>query len=71
MQLVFDVPTEKITKFLNGFLRLYPNQSNGELTDEQWIREAIRAWIVNRVHRGLLLERMDQTKVDVDNGIAV
>jgi hypothetical protein len=70
-QITFEIPPDKIGAAREGLLYLYPNESEGAMTDDEWIREVIRKWIVNRVHRGLKMKAEAQASSQVDDGVVV
>ena len=46
----FTIPDDKLDRVRDGLLAVYPN--SGQLTDNQWLKERIRLFIIQSVKRG-------------------
>ena len=47
----FTIPDDKLDRVRDGLLAVYPNPSQ-VLTDNQWLKERIRLFIIQSVKRG-------------------
>lgn len=65
-QFTVSIPADKISKVQEGLLQLHPNESEGTMTDWEWLKEIFRQWIINRVHRGLQLKAESEAIPDSD-----
>jgi len=70
------IPEAKITKALEGFLKIYPNNEMTEeepklkYTNKQWVTEQLRRLLVRDIRRGLQMIANENAVVDLDDTIA-
>jgi len=74
--LTFKIPSEKVNKALEGFLKLYPNEElnkdkTPKYTNQQWVKEKIRRVIIRDIHRGLQMIKNEQNIIQYDDTIIV
>lgn len=55
--ITFTIPNDKLQRVIDGMLEVYPNEEvdeNGDpvYTDNQWIKERVRRFVVDTVKRG-------------------
>ena len=66
------IPSEKVSKALEGFLKIYPNGEINEdetpkYTDKQWVTEKIRRNIVRDIRRGLQMKKNQEAQIAEDD----
>ena len=64
------VPSEKVAKALEGFLKIYPNSEMTEeetpknkYTDKEWVTERIKRLVIRDVRRGLQMTANETTNI--------
>lgn len=73
--ITFTIPNAKLQRVKDGILKVYPNNeadSNGDprYTDNEWLKEAIRRFIITSVKKGEKMMLEDTLKTDYATQIA-
>jgi hypothetical protein len=72
--ITITVPDAKVSKFVEGYLELYPNVEKNEdgsskYTTAQWIREKVRRLVKRDAMRGLQVKASRESKVTDDDSM--
>lgn len=69
----FMVDDAKLQQVIDTLMWLFPipTNKNGEslFTEEQWVKESIRRWVVTQVHRKETYDAKELVTVDLDDTI--